>query len=109
MSNLQIIEDHEFETEVLQSQSPVLVDFTAAWCGPCKMLNPILEELSEEWQNQLSIRKLDVDQNQATAMKYGVMGVPTLILFKDGEIAERMTGYKPKKQLVKLFQPHLEA
>jgi len=107
MSNLKMIDDQAFETEVLQADSPVLVDFTAAWCGPCKMLNPILEELSQEWEEQLSIRKLDVDQNQNTAMKYGVMGVPTLILFKNGEIAERMTGYKPKKQLKKIFQPYL--
>jgi thioredoxin 1 len=108
MSELKMIEDQDFETEVLQAKNPVLVDFTAAWCGPCKMLNPILEELAEEWENQLAIRKLDVDQNQNTAMQYGVMGVPTLILFKDGKIAERTTGYKPKKQLTKLFQPHLE-
>lgn len=107
MSNLKMIDDQAFETEVLQADSPVLVDFTAAWCGPCKMLNPILEELSQEWEDQVSIRKLDVDQNQNTAMKYGVMGVPTLILFKNGEIAERMTGYKPKKQLEKIFQPYL--
>lgn len=107
MSDLKMITDQEFDREVLQADSPVLVDFTAAWCGPCKMLAPILEELAVEWSQKISIRKLDVDQNQNTAMQYGVMGVPTLILFKDGEIAARMTGYKPKKHLIKLFQPHL--
>lgn len=107
MSDLKMISDQEFDQEVLQADSPVLVDFTAAWCGPCKMLAPILEELAAEWDQKISIRKLDVDQNQNTAMKYGVMGVPTLILFKDGEIAARMTGYKPKKHLINLFQSHL--
>lgn len=107
MSELKMIEDQDFETEVLQAKNPVLVDFTAAWCGPCKMLNPILEQLSEEWSEKIAIRKLDVDANQETALKFGVMGVPTLILFRDGEIAERMTGYKPKKHLEKLFQPYL--
>lgn len=107
MSNLKMISDQEFDQEVLQADSPVLVDFTAAWCGPCKMLAPILEELAAEWDQKISIRKLDVDQNQETAMKYGVMGVPTLILFKDGEIAARMTGYKPKKHLINVFQAHL--
>lgn len=102
-----MISDQEFDQEVLQADSPVLVDFTAAWCGPCKMLAPILEELAAEWGQKISIRKLDVDQNQETAMKYGVMGVPTLILFKDGEIAARMTGYKPKKHLINVFQTHL--
>ncbi|MDZ7843249.1 MAG: thioredoxin [Anaerolineales bacterium] len=107
MSDLKMISDQEFDQEVLQADSPVLVDFTAAWCGPCKMLAPILEELAADWDQKISIRKLDVDQNQETAMKYGVMGVPTLILFKDGEIAARMTGYKPKKHLINLFQTHL--
>lgn len=107
MSNLKMISDQEFDQEVLQADSPVLVDFTAAWCGPCKMLAPILEELAAEWGQKISIRKLDVDQNQETAMKYGVMGVPTLILFKNGEIAARMTGYKPKKHLINVFQAHL--
>lgn len=107
MSDISMITDQDFDQEVLESATPVLVDFTAAWCGPCKMLNPILEQLSEEWSEKIAIRKLDVDANQETAMKFGVMGVPTLILFRDGEIAERMTGYKPKKHLEKLFQPYL--
>jgi len=107
MSDISMISDQDFDQEVLESATPVLVDFTAAWCGPCKMLNPILEQLSEEWSEKITIRKVDVDANQETAMKFGVMGVPTLILFRDGEIAERMTGYKPKKHLEKLFQPYL--
>ena len=108
MSDLSMIDDQQaFEKDVLEADTPVLVDFTAAWCGPCKMLNPVLEELAEEWAQKLKIRKLDVDQNQDLAMDFGVMGVPTLILFKDGEIAERITGYKPKKHLMKLFEPHL--
>ena len=109
MSDLSMIDDQQaFEKEVLKADTPVLVDFTAAWCGPCKMLNPVLEELADEWAQKIKIRKLDVDQNQELAMDFGVMGVPTLILFKDGDIAERMTGFKPKKQLMKLFEPHLQ-
>jgi len=107
MPDLDFVTDDTFEEEVLEADTPVLIDFTAAWCGPCKMLAPIIEELAEEWGDQVKVRKLDVDSSQATAMKYGVMGVPTLILFKEGEIQERLTGFRPKKQLLKTFQAHL--
>jgi len=106
MSVLKYIEDDSFQKEVLESTLPVLVDFTAVWCGPCKMLDPVVTELAETWQGRVKVVKLDVDNNQKIAMDYRVMGVPTLILFKDGEIQERLTGYKPKKKLIKKFEVH---
>ena len=106
MSMLQHIEEDTFQKEVLESTLPVLVDFTAVWCGPCKMLDPVVAALAEEWEGRVKVVKLDVDNNQSVAMKYQVMGVPTLILFKDGEIQERLTGYKPKKRLVNKLERH---
>ena len=107
MAEITYVTDEEFDEHVLKADTPVLIDFTAAWCGPCKMLSPVVEELAEEWQEKVEVLKLDVDSSQATAMKYGVMGVPTLILFKDGEIAERITGFRPKKHLLKTFNSHI--
>ncbi len=107
MSDIHHVNADTFQSEVLESEVPVLVDFTAVWCGPCKMLEPIVAELAAEWEGRVKVVKLDVDHNQALAMKYQVMGVPTLILFKDGEIRERMTGYRPKKKIVKKISPHI--
>lgn len=106
MSTLPHLEEETFDQEVLESTGPVLVDFTAVWCGPCKMLDPVVAELAGEWENRVKVFKLDVDNNQSIAMKYQVMGVPTLILFKDGEIQERVTGYRPKKKLIKILEPY---
>lgn len=106
MSTLQHIEEDNFQEEVLEATSPVLVDFTAVWCGPCKMLDPVITELAGEWEGRVKVFKLDVDNNQSIAMKYQVMSVPTLMLFKDGEIQERLTGYKPKKALIKKLERH---
>lgn len=108
MSEIKHVTDSDFEKEVLQEKGPVLIDFTAAWCGPCKMLNPIIDELAEEWEGKVKVRKLDVDENKNTIEKFGVMGVPTLMLFENGEVAERLTGFKPKKELKKKFGPYLE-
>jgi thioredoxin 1 len=94
------ISDRTFETEVLQSGTPVLVDFWATWCGPCKMIAPVLEEIAGEKDGQLKIAKLDVDANPESAQKFGVMSIPTLILFKDGREASRIVGYRSKNQLV---------
>ncbi len=107
MSDIHHVNADTFQSEVLESEVPVLVDFTAVWCGPCKMLEPIVAELAAEWEGRVKVVKLDVDHNQALAMNYQVMGVPTLILFKDGEIRERMTGYRPKKKIVKKISPHI--
>ena len=107
MDELKYITEETFESDVLQSEVPVLVDFTAVWCGPCKMLSPLVAELAQEWEGKVKVYKMDVDTNQDTPIKYGVMGVPSLILFKSGEIAARITGFRPKKQLQTTFEPFL--
>jgi thioredoxin 1 len=101
-----IVTDADFESTVLESDKPVLVDFWAAWCGPCKMIAPVLEEIATE-QAELTIGKLDVDTNQGTAMRYGVMSIPTLILFKHGQETERIVGFLPKERLMARLKPHL--
>lgn len=100
MSELKHVGQSDFEQEVLNADIPVLVDFTAVWCGPCKMLEPVVKELSQELDGKVKIVKLDVDENQELAMQYGVMGVPTLMLFVNGEEKQRMTGYQPKKRIL---------
>lgn len=97
---LKQVSDADFEQQVLQSQKPVLVDFWAAWCGPCQMIAPVVEQVAEEYTDSLSVVKLDVDANQRTAMGYGVQSIPTLLIFKDGKEVKRLVGYMPKERLV---------
>ena len=92
--------DDNFETEVINSEIPVLIDFWAAWCGPCRMIAPIVEELAEEYDGKFKIGKLDVDDNQQTAIKYGVRSIPTVLLFKGGEVKETIIGAVPKNVFV---------
>ena len=101
--------DSTFETDVLRSDLPVLVDFGAEWCHPCKQLDPIVDELAAEWQGKVRVLKLDIDQNLDTTMKYGVMGVPTLILFVGGEAKERVSGYQPKNRILEKLAGSLPA
>ena len=93
------VSDTDFETEVLQSGQPVVVDFWAEWCGPCRMIAPALEEISGALGDKVKIVKLNVDENPATASKYGIMSIPTLMLFKNGELASRQVGAAPKAKL----------
>ena len=101
------ITDDTFEAEVVQSAMPAIVDFWAAWCAPCHMIAPVLEEIAEEYDGQLKVAKLDVDQNPQVATQFGVMSIPTMILFKDGEAVERLIGYMPKERLLEKITPHL--
>ncbi len=101
------ITDNSFDAEVLRSNIPVLTDFWAEWCGPCKTIAPILEEIAEEYDGQLKIAKLDVDENIQMAAEYGVRGIPTMILFKDGQPVERLVGALPKGQLLSAVRPYL--
>ncbi len=94
------ITDDNFEEEVLKSDKPVLIDFWATWCGPCRMIAPIVEEMAVEYEDKAKIGKLDVDSNQQTSIKYGVRSIPTLLLFKDGELKETIIGAVPKAHLV---------
>lgn len=94
----------DFETEVLSSDSPVLVDFWAPWCGPCRAIAPLIEELAGEYEGKVKIGKVNVDENPETAQRYDVMNIPTLILFKDGEVAQRFMGMVPKSKLEAALQ-----
>ena len=101
------IDDVTFDSEVLQADGAVLVDFGAEWCHPCKQLDPIVEEIAVELADKLKVTKLDIDHNVDTTMKWGVMGVPTLILFVKGEPVERLTGFVPKNRILEKLSPHL--
>ena len=103
MSNVKEVTTETFEKEVLSSDVPVLVDFWAEWCGPCKALGPKLEELSEELGDQVVIRKMNVDENRNTPQKYGVRGIPTMILFKNGEVVDQIVGNHPKEAIAEMI------
>lgn len=101
MSNVTEVHDSSFEQEVLQSDTPVLIDFWAEWCGPCKAIAPVVEELAGEYDGKLKVVKMNVDHNPQTPAKYGIRGIPNLILFKGGTVAQQIVGAAPKQQLVK--------
>ncbi len=99
MTDIKYVTEADFQQEVLGADLPVLVDFTAAWCQPCKMVEPIVKQLAEEWAGKIKVVKLDADQNPRIMMQYGVMGIPTLMLFKGGDIKERLVGFQSKDKL----------
>ena len=93
------LSDATFDQEVLKSEQPVLVDFWAAWCGPCKALAPTVDEVATQYAGKLKVAKMDVDRNQATPMRYGIRGIPALLVFKDGKVADQIVGYVPKETI----------
>jgi thioredoxin 1 len=101
------VSDDTFEQEVLQSDLPVLVDFWAAWCGPCRVIAPILEEIAEEKATSLKVAKVNVDENMRFAMQLGISSIPTLILYKNGQPVERIIGAQPKQRLLQHIEKHL--
>jgi thioredoxin len=101
------VTDDTFESVVMKAELPTVVDFWAVWCGPCKMIAPILEQIAQEHDGEIQVTKLDVDHNSASAMKYGVMSIPTLIVFKHGQAVERLVGFMPKEKLWAKIKPHL--
>jgi thioredoxin 1 len=102
-----VVTDATFETEVLKSTVPVLVDFWAVWCGPCKAIAPVVEELAAEYNGKLKVAKLDVDGNPETSMKFAIRSIPTLMLFKDGKVVEQIIGAVPKRSLVEKVAQHV--
>ena len=107
MSSFTNINDASFDQEVLHSNVPVLVEFGAVWCGPCRQIEPILEQLAVEWNGKVRLAKVDVDESVKTVLQYQVMSVPTLILFVSGEACQRLSGSQPRDRLVEKFSPYI--
>jgi len=107
MSNAITLTDSTFQNDVIDSEKPILVDFWAEWCGPCKLIAPELDKLAVELDGQIVVGKMDIDANANTPMSYGVMSIPTLLLFKGGEVKERIVGFQPKAQMQATIQKHL--
>ena len=105
--NVLELNDRSFETSVLKSDKPVLVDFWAVWCGPCRQVTPIVEALAAKWGARAVVGKVNVDDHPGIAEKYQIMSIPTLMLFKDGQVVERVVGVAPQASLEKKFEPHI--
>jgi thioredoxin 1 len=101
------VTDDSFEQDVIQADLLTVVDFWAVWCAPCKHIAPILEEMAAEYDSQLKVAKLNVDENPNTAVAYGIMSIPTLLVFKDGKLVERIVGYMPQERLMDKIKPHM--
>jgi len=109
MSQLIALTDDNFSTEVLEADVPVLVDFWATWCGPCRMIAPIVEELSEEYAGKAKVCKMDVDAAQKTAAEFGIRSIPTLLIFKGGKVADQLIGAVPKQQITEKLEASLSS
>ena len=103
-SEVKTLTDATFETEIGAATTPLIVDFWAPWCGPCRMVGPVIDEIAQEHSDKVSIGKLNVDENPATAQKYGIMSIPTIILFKDGEISKKVIGARSKADFLREFE-----
>ncbi len=103
-----VVTEATFENDVLKSDTPVLIDFWAEWCAPCRMIAPLVAQLAEKYEGKLKVGKVDADENQGLLMQYGIMGIPTLMLFKDGEVAERIVGFMPLPALEPKIVQHLD-
>lgn len=101
------ITDANFQQEVIKSNTPVLIDFWAAWCGPCKMIGPIVEEIAKEYEGKLKVGKVDVDSNPEISMQFGIRSIPTLMVFKGGKVVEQIIGAVPKRNLMEKVLPHV--
>lgn len=106
-ANILTLKDSNFDTEVLKSEVPVLVDFWAEWCGPCKMMAPTVDAIAGEYAGKLKVGKVDVDENGGTAMRYNIRGIPTLLLFKGGQVVEQRVGAVGKSDVVKMLESHI--
>jgi thioredoxin 1 len=102
------VTDESFEADVLDSNQMVLVDFWAEWCAPCRMIAPIVDQLAQEYDGKLKVAKMDTDANPNVMQAFGIMGIPTLLLFKDGQVVERISGALPKNRLLEKLSPHLD-
>ena len=101
------VNDANFDQDVLKSEQPVLVDFWAAWCSPCRAIAPIVDELAQHFQGKIKVGKMDVDRNSATPMRYKVTGIPTLLVFKGGQVVEQLVGYRPKEAIQQALEKHI--
>jgi thioredoxin 1 len=101
------INDDNFDRDVLKSDKPVLIDFWAAWCGPCKALAPIVDEVANTYSDKVKFGKMDVDRNSATPQRYGIRGIPTLLIFKDGKVQEQIVGYVPKEKIEQALNKYI--
>jgi thioredoxin 1 len=101
------VTDANFDQEVLNSESPVLIDFWAAWCGPCRALAPVVDEIASSYQGRVKVAKMDVDKNMSTPQRYGVRGIPTLLIFKGGQVREQIVGFVPKEQIAQALEKNL--
>ena len=102
-----VITDASFDTDVLNADKPVLVDFWATWCGPCRALAPVIDELATDFEGRASIAKMDVDSNRETPSKFGIRGIPALLLFKDGQVVGQLVGAQPKAKISELIEKHV--
>ena len=101
------VNDSNFDQEVLKSDQPVMVDFWAAWCGPCRALAPLVDEIAKSYQGKIRFAKMDVDKNMSTPQRYGVRGIPTLLIFRGGQVREQIVGYVPKETITKALDKNL--